>query len=770
MTADDRAQPTESTAVNQGRAFGHGRVYQASRDQLITEHHHHYAGPEPVPWPSPDSVRVARADRPPRILRNRCKLRQTLGTALLEGGSIQVVHGMGGSGKTSLAHWAFQEAQRSGRIGLWVTASDRMSLRAAMLAVAADRGAAPGELLAAHHGHRAAADLVWHYLDRSAQPWLLVIDNADEPAFLEEGGWLRSSAGGTVLVTSRHATTPVWRGAAVHQLDLLPLEDAAQVLCDLAPDTGDLEQARAVARRLGCLPLALDLAGSYLANQLLESWTMGEYFDHLQDDDATSLIDQGAELRSGARESRQLVSRTWQLTLDALSAQGIPEATALLRLLSCWAPDPLPVAVLARGAADGAQLDALTPPLPSSRLEAALRALLDNSLTALQEFPTGPDGANTRCVQVHAVLLDSVHAGMPPLDRDAYVRAATALLATALPEAGHRGVGSANLRLLVPHVTALLQRTAATAPSATLRLAVATAQQIHEVGDYQAALALAELTAQTALRAHGADHPDTLLAQHQQGDSLRRLGRLREAEQLLREVLGRREEFLGHDHPDTLQSAAVLSTPLYLLGQREESLALLERAISGQRGALGDNHLETLRSRALVLEFLVDAGRFPDFLANGPATVADCEQFLGPDHGVTAIAYSNYAYGLLHAGTPQDAHAAAARALAARIRHHGTEHPLVYSAKLVLSWALMRCGSHQEAVALMRTAAAGRERLLGTDHPLSVKARILLAERLAAAGQPQEARQLFDGNIAAATQTYGPGDPDLTRVRLLFPE
>lgn len=207
-------------------------------------------------------------------------------------GDIHLLHGMGGSGKTAVAYTLFQESVGNGRIGLWVNASDRMTLRAGMLAVAADRGAETGELVAAHSGQRAAADLVWHYLDHSAQPWLLVIDNADDPAILDEGGWLRASPMGTVLVTSRHATSPLWRSAVRHKIDVLPLEDAAQVLCDFAPDAGSHREAEQVARTLGCLPLALTLAGSYLAHQLLESWTMSEYDERLHEE-STDLIDQG---------------------------------------------------------------------------------------------------------------------------------------------------------------------------------------------------------------------------------------------------------------------------------------------------------------------------------------------------------------------------------------------------------------------------------------------------------------------------------------------
>lgn len=431
-----------------GEASGHGRVYQAAGDQLITEHHHHYASPVPltqVPvgtagssalaqWPGPDTVRVPLAERPPRILRDRHDLMRELRQPRFGGdGTIHLLHGMGGSGKTAVAYALFQESVSNGRIGLWVNASDRMTLRAGMLAVAADRGAETGELVAAHSGQRAAADLVWHYLDHSAQPWLLVIDNADDPAVLGEGGWLRASPMGTVLVTSRCATSPLWRSAVRHKIDVLPLEDAAQVLCDFAPDAGNHSEAAQVARTLGCLPLALTLAGSYLAHQLLESWTMSEYDERLREE-STDLIDQGAAPGTATRGDRQLVSRTWQITLDTLTEHGLPQSTTLLRLLSCWGSEPLPLTVLARSAVDAAGLDHADPALDSAQLEAALRALLDHSLSGLIEVPGGDGAQPTRCVQSHGVLLDSVASATPPEQQQVLVEAAIHLLASALPE------------------------------------------------------------------------------------------------------------------------------------------------------------------------------------------------------------------------------------------------------------------------------------------------------------------------------------------------
>ncbi|MGW1927612.1 tetratricopeptide repeat protein, partial [Streptomyces massasporeus] len=190
------------------------------------------------------------------------------------------------------------------------------------------------------------------------------------------------------------------------------------------------------------------------------------------------LLDRGAE---AGTDSRQLLSRTWQLSLDALSAQGLPEATALLRLLACWAGDPLPLTLLS-GADLGAELH-------PSRVEPALRGLLDHSLTELVP-------GRVRCLRVHGILLDSVARATPDDQCDRLAATATRLLRAVLPEVPQRGVQDPAVTLLAPHVTAHLRRAVGRsaapdvlegAADCVLRLVVA----VHRSGDYASALTLA---------------------------------------------------------------------------------------------------------------------------------------------------------------------------------------------------------------------------------------------------------------------------------------
>ena len=83
--------------------------------------------------------------------------------------------------------------------------------------------------------HGDAADVIWQRLAGRQDPWLLVIDNADDPQVLagagtcvaEGRGWLRPVVGqtGMVLVTSRDGSKESWGSwPRRHRLQMLPAD------------------------------------------------------------------------------------------------------------------------------------------------------------------------------------------------------------------------------------------------------------------------------------------------------------------------------------------------------------------------------------------------------------------------------------------------------------------------------------------------------------------------------------------------------------------
>jgi hypothetical protein len=84
---------------------------------------------------------------------------------------------------------------------------------------------------------------------------------------------LRTSPRGTVVVTTRRPTAGRSPKAEVQHIGVLPRQDAARVLRDLAPHSGTQQEAARTADRLGRLALALTPAGGSLSPYVLDHRT-----------------------------------------------------------------------------------------------------------------------------------------------------------------------------------------------------------------------------------------------------------------------------------------------------------------------------------------------------------------------------------------------------------------------------------------------------------------------------------------------------------------
>ena len=576
-------------------------------------------------------------------------------------------------------------------------------------------------MLAACNGLRPAADLVWQYLDRSAERWVLVLDNADHPEILRDGSWLRTSARGTVVVTTRRPAARWWPGAELQHIGVLPREDAARVLRDLAPHSGTQQEAARIADRLGRLPLALTLAGGFLSRQVLDPWTMETYGRRLGEGAGVELIDQGADALS-EEDPRNLVGLTWQLTLDAFEARGLPEATALLRLLSRFAPEPLPLSLLNHAGISAA--------LPRARCETALRALLDQSLTEL--IDTGE-----RSVQSHAVLLDSVAAATPPELGTVLHATAVRLLDAAVPAVPDAGPHDPGLRLLVPHGLALLRRADDPSVSAAA-LAVVTrlSAALHRTGDYLSACETARAAADLGERRLGAQHRLVLAAGSRAGRALFRLGEYAAAESLLRDVHAAQERLFGTDDPDTLDSRHGLQLLPGNLGQRDEAVSLLRSTVVGRRRALGADHPLTSRSRSSLLVLLSASEVLVEEDGALLSLPAHCARSLDGRLHVTLGARHNHVWALYLLGRFDGADREIRYVLEAYRRRFGPDHPVAFSAQQLLSRVLAARGHVEAAVEIMTDVVDRRERGLGADHPFTVAGRRLLGDLISVGRRP----------------------------------
>jgi tetratricopeptide (TPR) repeat protein len=650
-------------------------------------------------------------------------------------GDLQVLAGMGGAGKTTVA---LELARRAAdRMPVWwVSADEAATLSAGMRQVATLLGAPPDLLDQAWLGASTAADLLWSLLDSQRDPWLLVVDNADDPRALGSPraqvahytGWVRPARNGVVVVTTRDANAATWgpRGR-LHRIGRLAPADATKVLLDLTGGRGGAE-AGELANRLGGLPLALRLAGLYVQSTARAAPWPGLVRDFAGYrralNSATESVLDRAPLgaMTDERHDRRTITRTFELSLDLLADRGARYARPLLRLLSCFATAPIPYVLLLDPQFLGAHPAFLGTDHES--LAHQLHALGELGLVDLRQ-PSTDDDPSAWTVTLHPVVRDA-NAMHPEVrgDPQGYPALAVAALAAVCvapdSEAGEDPAMWARWRMLAPHalylahyVGGLEARLDRSSESQACRSATVAGRYLFAWGLYGAAESELRAVLDIGRRLAGPGHPDTLATRHQLARVLHERGRHREAETELRAVLEARREKLGDDHQATLSTRNQLAWSLHAQGRDDEAESELRDVVAAKARTLGGDHPDTIVARMDLAEVWHDQGR----------------------HDQAETQYLEV--------------------LAARRRLLGEEHPKTLNTRADLARIWRERGLLDQAEPEYRAVVEGRRRVLGEDHPATLAVRHDYATVLHAQGRLDEAQDEFHAVLAARQRSLG---------------
>jgi hypothetical protein len=168
---------------------------------------------------------------------------------------------------------------------------------------------------------------------QSPLPRLLVFDNCEEEALLAQ--WRPPHGGCRVLVTSRWGQWEATLRVQVLPLGMLQRDESLAVLRHHRPDlSADDADLNAIAAELGDFPLALHLAGSFLA-RYRQAVTSAAYLAQLRQPDL--LAHHSLEGRNLTRDLSPTghephVARTFALSYDRLNLADSIDASALALL------------------------------------------------------------------------------------------------------------------------------------------------------------------------------------------------------------------------------------------------------------------------------------------------------------------------------------------------------------------------------------------------------------------------------------------------------
>ncbi|MFD0476379.1 tetratricopeptide repeat protein [Nonomuraea thailandensis] len=521
--------------------------------------------------------------------------------------------------------------------------------------------------------------------------WLVVFDNVEEAADVEPH--LARLARGHVLITTRRDISWPQRGITPLRLEVLDRPASIALLAGLIGPlaTDQRPLLNELANQLGDLPLALAQAGAYIART--PGITPVRYLCLLSETPARM----HAAAPAGGDAARA-VAKVWTLSHARLQTLN-PLSVRVLNVLSCYAPDDLPVTVL-NGFDDADDV----------AVSEALALLASYSLITVTTSPApGLSRAPEALVSVHrlvqAVTLDQ----LAPDQRERWRVVAADLLQNAVPADPRSRTDWPLFARLLPHARAALP---ASSPALQRMLAY-----LGSRADYHTALALSRYIHDALAASVGTEHPSTLAARHELAGWTGLTWDTATAREQFAALLPIRERVLGVEHPDTLITRSYLANHTGLAGDaaaaREQCAALL----------------------------------------------AIYTRLHGVDHPLTLDARHDMAHWTGHVGDPVTARDQLAALLPVRERLHGAEHPRSLLVRHVLANWTGTAGDPAAARDQLAALLPIRERVLGVDNINTLITRHDLAVWTGEAGNPAAARDQLAALLPIRERVLGTEDP-----------
>jgi|GEM_PF-2339676 len=653
---------------------------------------------------------------------------------------VHILAGLGGSGKSRVALEIARRAQQQNRRVWWVNVT---RINSSMREVANQAGAPPGQVDRAWSGAASAPDLVWRHLDSIAEPWLLILDNADDPSHLAPAdgtladgtGWLRppTNANGMVLVTTRDRNETTWGPwCAVHPVPPLDDEDGATLLLNRAGrDAGSYEEAKRLSAQMGGLPLALLAAADYV--KLVNSrhvWHGPTKISNFETYRAALRQRFEAPSADGPVLSdllgEEIVREVCDLALNLLVERGLPQASPLVKLLACLNLTPIPYHALLD--VDLLTESALFAGFPAQQRFTVLDALTDLGLVEPHRLPDVTDWRVSSVLSLHPLVQLILRNDEDVKRRSGeyyglnvrLLLAATQNLDPDHPE--NWGVWD----VLAPHAVEICRTSLASntplgdrkAVTAGLQLARFTTRYLIATGLLGPAddLVVPLIEGCRSFGFHQ-DDEEILALRHEKGRIKLDRGDARAAEEELQVVFDTRKRLFGTKDPGTLASHHKLARAILEQGRWDEAEEHLRSIMEAEIEVHGPEHSDTMVVRHSLARALLAQGEAAETEAMMRAILPVRDRLWSTNTTETLFARRTLARSLMAQGKPDEAESVIRQALS-----DAQDHPDrldVLSLRYILAQALLRQERVPELLRDLGQLLDDCQRVLGATHPMT---------------------------------------------------
>ncbi|KAJ4382431.1 hypothetical protein N0V86_002766 [Didymella sp. IMI 355093] len=670
------------------------------------------------------------------------------------------VWGLGGCGKTALALETAYHTRRTQpkRVVFWVPAVSQTSFDQAFREI--------GEQLRIPNitdSRSNVKQLVKARLsDESLGPWLLIIDNADDPDILYsplDGRTgverliddLPYSRKGSIIITTRtsHIAVELAEHNVIELGRLNETEAKELVRTRLLPkhqhQVGNTTTVKEFLSMLEYFALAIVQAVAYI-NKGHSNLAKYIRLFKTSERDASQLLSREFSDQGRPSGTQNPVATTWYISFEQARRQNAL-AAEYLSFMACTANTDIPASMLPTTESELDQEDAIG-------LLKAYGFITQRQHQSEEVREGEEEGDQIEAFDIHPLVHLATRTWLKAQKKwDSCIVKTVERMRELVP------FGDMKTRRtwtpFLPHATHVCDLAKPDHAESRADLIYRVARCHYALGQYRVAeqgfrelLAYEESTL-------GEKHPNTLDTLNWIGESLRESGYYRQAEQMHRRTLALREEILGKEDLDTLTSMNDLAITLEKQGKYVEAEQMHRQGMLLREAIYGKKHIVTLTSMHNLAVSLNSQSKSAEAEQMLRKTVELREKVIGKDHPDTLKSIGFLASTLKEQKKCQEAEEMYRKTLDLSKRVLGVEHPVTLVRMNNLAETLSDQGKYQEAEEMHRRTLHLTEKLLGVEHSDTLVSMSNLAGTLSDQAKYQEAEEMHRRAIGLTEKVLG---------------